>query len=206
MKKESSGHRHGRKVYVARCIGPTGQPIGAYKFGCSWGFEARIQAVASSLPFSLEFVSAFSGGLVMEAACHIHLKEHRISGEYFHENEFVDRFVGEAVKHGSPFQRFEDTGSDDARDAVFEAFREYHRIALEDACAFVGVRPKDYEKSPTRFRRSRKLIAAVGLVASKRGQYARWPNDAISGLLGEHFDDRHTKTKTATTTTQVEAA
>ena len=78
-----------QRVYFARCIGPKGDPIGAYKVGCSYGHNDRVQQFTANLPFTAELVAVTPGSLVMEACCHLWLKPYRIAGEYFSDAQPV---------------------------------------------------------------------------------------------------------------------
>jgi hypothetical protein len=175
-----------RKVYFAKCIGPTGEPIGAYKVGCSHGWNDRIKQLCVNLPFTVELEALVPGSFVMEAAVHIVLKEHRISGEYFHANEAVKEVVDRAAKTGNPFARFFDAGTDNIHGEALTAFMKYHDITLADACALLGFPESQYEKriAKPNFKNA-KVTAAVAIAAARRGQYVHWPEDALHGMMGK---------------------
>lgn len=176
-----------QRVYFAKCIGPTGDPIGAYKIGCSYGWNFRTKQISAAMPFSLEVEATVQGGFVMETAIHLCLKEDCISGEYFHARGEVLEFVKRCATTGSPFARINDAaGTDGMPDGSLEAFMKFHEVSLHDACSVLGVSVKDYEKKVAKGSfRSRKIVAAVALAAARRGQYVNWPSDALRGLLGE---------------------
>ena len=105
------------RVYFARCIGPTGDPIGAYKIGYSHGWNERVKQIGSGLPFTVEVDATVLGGRVMETALHLTLKEDCISGEYFHARGKVLELVERCATTGSPFARIRDAaGSEDLPD------------------------------------------------------------------------------------------
>lgn len=176
----------GRMVYFAECIGPKGAPIGAYKIGCSYGWQSRLKQVSSGLPFSLEIRAAVPGDLVLERICHLALKEYCISGEYFHASERVIKVAKYAAENGRAFQLIEDLGEHTVPDGSVKAFMGFHDVTLADICTLLGVAPSQYEKRIEKSKyKSRNLIAAAAVVANRRGQYVRWPTDAMRGLLGE---------------------
>lgn len=174
----------GQTVYFARCIGPSGAPLGAYKIGCSHGHGTRIKAVTVNLPFTLELIATTQGGLVTEAACLLHLREYRIRGEYVAENDATTFFMRRVVATGSAFHFLNDLGDFVEGDEWLEPFLAYHGVTLAEACEVLGKSVKQYENSKT-IGRNRRLIAAAALVAMDRQQYVRWPTDVIKGLQGE---------------------
>lgn len=176
-----------QRVYFAKCIGPTGEPLGAYKIGCSYGWNERVKQVSSGLPFSLEVEATVLGGFVMEKALHLCLKEDSISGEYFHARGKVLELVDRCAKTGNPFARIRDTAGHEAMpDDALQAFMKFHGVTLADACALLGFSASAYEKRAAKKEyRSSKVVAAVALVAARRGQYVNWPTDALKGLLGQ---------------------
>lgn len=175
-----------RKVYFARCIGPRGEPIGAYKIGCSHGYNDRVNSLAANLPFSLELVAVAPGGWIMEHACHLRLRQHRIGGEYFHASDDVEGFIGNVAETGHPFRYIFDDGTDMHRTMtthdMVALFMKYHRVSLQEACLFLGSSPKRYEGKKLNL----KIAAATALVAASREQPVHWPMDALGGLTGEH--------------------
>lgn len=173
-----------RKVYFARCLGPTGAPIGAYKIGCSMGHNDRIKSVAANLPFSLELVATTPGSMVMEAICHLYLKEHRIAGEYFHECPPVDKFVTRVAETGRAFTFISDSGFDGGVGALVAPFMSFHGVTVEDICKYLG-RPKSAFDVIKAGYKSRNLIAAVALIAAERTQHVSWPDNIIAALAGE---------------------
>lgn len=187
-----------RQVYFAKCIGPTGEPIGAYKIGCSYSVEERIKAVGSGLPFTAVIEAVIPGGLVMEAAIHLRFKAHKLGGEYFRaDQELIDR-VAHAAKHGEAFTEFHDSGGSDAvPDGAVAAFLNYHDISVADVCERLGIPLNSYDKAITKPRfSSRRVVAAAGLVAILRKQRAHWPDDALRNLCGE-FSPQVIKRKAA---------
>lgn len=175
-----------QKVYFGRCIGPTGEPLGAYKIGCSHGWNERIKQVVSGLPFSIEVDAVTQGGFVMETALHLILKDERISGEYFYARGKVLELVNRCIETGSPFARIKDLGPRSTPDGALQGFLTYHGVALSEVCDFLGIKQSDYEKrAAKKAYRSTKVVAAVAIIAARRGQYVDWPTDALSGLLGE---------------------
>ncbi|TCL70615.1 GIY-YIG nuclease family protein [Rhizobium sp. BK251] len=175
-----------QRVYFARCIGPTGDPIGAYKIGCSYGWNERAKQIGSGMPFTVEIEATVLGGYVMEKALHISLKEDCISGEYFHARGRVLEFVKRCATTGSPYLNIKDTaGTDTLPEGALQAFMTFHGVTLAEACAVLGFRESDYEKRASKKSyRSSKVVAAVAIVAARRGQYVNWPTDALRGLLG----------------------
>lgn len=175
-----------RKVYFARCIGPRGEPMGAYKIGCSFGHNDRIKAQTVSLPFSLELVAVTPGGRVMETACHMWLRDHRIGGEYFLDSPDVQAMVDRAAETGEAFSRIHDDGSDDhhsvTQDKIVGAFMAYHKVSLVDACAYAKVPVRRFQSSGAK--KTLKLAAAAALIASNQGHNVSWPLDAFAGLEG----------------------
>lgn len=176
-----------KRVYFARCIGPTGEPIGAYKIGCSHGWNERVKQVASNLPFTLEVEATVQGGYVMEKVIHILLKHEKISGEYFHARGDVVSFVQTCAERGSPFWYISDVGgSDTLPDGALHAFMRYHGVTLAEACRELGVSLSSMEsRAAKKSYSASKIIAAVAIVAAHRQQYVNWPTDALLGLLGK---------------------
>jgi hypothetical protein len=172
-----------RKVYFARCIGPTGVPMGAYKIGCSYGWNDRIKTVTANLPFTLEVAAVVPGSMFMEAAVHLYLKAHRIAGEYFYANEAVERFVQRAAERGEAFNYIFDLGSDYSNDGTVEAFLHYHGVSLKEACLRAGTDPKRFEAMKV-VGKNRRVLVGAALVAAERGQVVHWPDNVIEGLLG----------------------
>lgn len=124
---------------------------------------------------------------MMEKALHLCLKDDCISGEYFHARGKVLELVDRCIATGSPFARIKDTaGSEQLPEGALQAFMEFHGVTLADACAVLGFAAKDYEKRASKKSyRSSKVVAAVALVAARRGQHVNWPSDALRGLLGQ---------------------
>lgn len=178
-----------QKVYFARCIGPRGEPIGAYKIGCSCGHNDRLQSLTANLPFTVELRAIAVGGMFMEAACHLALRQHRIAGEYFHECPEVDKFVDRVARTGDAFYRISESA--DRYDRIgfptdlITPFMAYHGVTLADACRRMGTTTSRYEKVKS-LGKNRKLAAAVALVAAERGQFVSWPADVIRAMQGEH--------------------
>ena len=176
-----------RKVYFARCVNHRGQPIGAYKIGCSSDHIGRMRSVANTLPFSLELVAVTPGSLMMEAACHLRLREHRVGGEYFSDADEVEKFVRRVAETGNAFYYIKDSAGDHHRleqSDLLTPFMEYHGVTLKEACLRMGTTVDRYEKLKS-FGKNRRLIAAAALVAASREQYVNWPIDVILGLKGE---------------------
>lgn len=176
-----------RKVYFARCIGPTGQPIGAYKIGCSYGWNDRIKTAAACLPFTLEVAAVVPGSMFMEAAVHLYLKAHRIAGEYFHANEVVEEFVARAAETGEAFNYIFDAGSDYANERAADIFLRYHGVSLSEACLRAGIPLKRYEKLKN-IGKSRRLLAGAALVAAEQGKYVHWHEDIVHALMPKEVD------------------
>lgn len=175
-----------QRVYFAKCFGPKGDPIGAYKIGCSYGHDLRVKQLTANLPFTAEIVASVPGGFVLEAICHIPLKDEHISGEYFHASERLERIVENAVNEGFAFDYITDLGTREVPAGALQAFMKYHDVSLDDFCKVLGVSPKQYEKHLSRPRYNpRKVVAAIAIIASRRRQYVNWPNDALLGLCGE---------------------
>lgn len=175
-----------RQVYFAECFGPTGAPIGAYKIGCSYGMEDRLKQIGGGLPFTLELRASVTGDLVMEKICHLALAEHKIGGEYFHASERVVNVVKYAAAHGRAFPWIEDLGESDTPDGAVKAFMDYHGVELAEVCDVLGLKPFQYEKRlADKKYKNRNMVAATAIVANRRGQYVRWPTDAMHGLLGD---------------------
>jgi hypothetical protein len=174
-----------RQVYFAECIGPNG-PIGAIKIGCSHGWTNRLKQISSGLPFDLELRALVTGDLVMEKICHLALKEHCISGEYFHASERVLGVIKTAAETGRAFSLIEDLGEPSIPDGAVKAFMEFHGVELSEVCDILGFPISQYEKrlADSKYK-SRNMIAAAAIVANRRGQFVRWPTDAMRGLLGE---------------------
>jgi hypothetical protein len=176
-----------RTVYFARCLTPFGTPMGAIKIGCSYGHEDRLRAVAANQPYSLQLIGAVPGEYVTEAMVHLYLKRHRISGEFFHENRYVMKFVESAVERGTAFQFINDVGAgDNLPDEALNAFMEYHGLTLEMVCEYLERDPAIYRgKAPPK---NRKLLAAALIMAQRAdgpgGRYVYWPADVVHGLLG----------------------
>jgi len=167
-------------------MGPDGQPIGAYKIGCSHGWQDRLKQIGSGLPFSLELRAAVSGDLVLERICHLSFKEDCISGEYFRPSERLLRCVKTANEYGRIFTLIEDLGESTVPDGAVQAFMDFHAVNLDEVCRVLGVPPGQYEKRVANSKyRSRNIVAAAAVVASRKGHYVRWPTDALRGLLGE---------------------
>lgn len=175
-----------RQVYFAECLGPNGAPIGAYKIGCSHGWEDRLKQISSGLPFTLELRAAVTGDLVMEKICHLALAEHKISGEYFHASERVVKVATYAAHHGRAFPWIEDLGESDTPDGAVKAFMDYHGVELAEVCEILGYKISQYEKrlADSKYK-NRNMVAAAAIVANRRGQYVCWPTDAMHGLLGD---------------------
>jgi hypothetical protein len=175
-----------QKVYMAHCVGPDGNRIGAVKIGCSHGWNERIKDVTANLPFTLELAAVVPGGFFMEAACHLYLKSERIGGEYFLSSEKTLKLLSSSAKDGQAFQYISDSGSHEASADMIKGLLEYHDISVDDACERAGIsasyvkgRAGGLEKP------SRKLLAGAALVASSRHQFCNWPDDGFKGLLGE---------------------
>lgn len=175
-------------VYFAACLGPFGQPIGAYKIGHSANIESRMRSVASTLPFSLECVATVPGGYFMETLIHLYLKDHRIRGEYFRVNDATDTFIRKAVERGQAFNYIQDEGLSDWFDLaqkakLRDAFLRYHKVRLEEAADYLG-------SSIDRCRtdgHAMKVICAAAIVAQRRPypQTSNFHVDIIRALLGE---------------------
>lgn len=176
-----------RSVYIARCLGPNGDPIGAIKVGCSFGFDKRLEAVARNQPFTLELITHVPGHLIMEKACHLYLKKYRIDGEFFHESEAVMKFANTAKERGTAFYYFSDDGFDHLPEKAVQAFMEYQGISLDAVCEYLGVPLKRYA-GKLDGKRNSTVIAAAALLAQSQGRFVNWPGDALRGLVGErHF-------------------
>lgn len=175
-----------RQVYFAECIGPTGAPLGAYKIGCSYGWEDRLKQISSGLPFTLELRAAVTGDLIMEKICHLALAEHKISGEYFHASERVVKVTKFAAEKGRAFPLIEDLGESSTPEGAVQAFMNFHGVELAEVCEILGLKLSQYEKRLADQKyKNRNMIAATAIVANRRGQYVRWPTDAMLGLLGK---------------------
>lgn len=175
---------HPRQVYFARCIGPTGEPIGAIKVGCSYGFSDRLAAIGRNQPFKLEAIASVPGHLVLEKACHLYLRRHRIDGEYFHENEAVMSFINRAKEAGGAFYYFTDSGFDHLPEKSVEAFMGYHGVSIEDVCEFLSV-PVKRHKGKLDGKHNVAIVAATAILAQSEGRFVHWPGDALRGLCGE---------------------
>lgn len=175
-----------QRVYFARCIGPRGDPIGAYKIGCSHGMDMRVRQLTANMPFTAELVASVPGSYVLEAICHLSLKADHIRGEYFHASERLERIVDYAAREGVAFSYINDLGTREVPDGALQAFMRYHDVSVEDFCEVLGGSPKQYEKQLAKPRYNpRKTVAAVAIAASRRLQYVNWPNDALLGLCGK---------------------
>lgn len=195
----------GRKVYFAECIGPLG-PIGAYKIGCSFGWRDRLKQIGSGLPFSLELRAAVSGDTVLEKICHIAFKDDCISGEYFRATDRVVKAAAFAAEKGRVFPLIEDLGEQTVPDGAVPAFMGFHGVSLGEVCELLGFAESQYERRLANVKyRSRNIVAATAVIANRRGQYVRWPTDALRGLLGE-VNHKIAKAKVATPTPSGEIA
>lgn len=175
-----------QQVYFAKCIGPTGEPIGAYKIGCSHGWKDRVKSVTANLPFTLEVEAVTPGGLVMERIVHIMMKKRRIAGEYFHDHSDIHGLIAKINRSGRAFDRITDLASCNLPDGTIQNFMKYHGVTLSDACKTIGKSLAYYEKrSPRTAFKSNVVTAAVAITAYRRGQYVEWPTDAIRGFLGD---------------------
>lgn len=173
------------KVYFARCIGPTGDPIGAYKIGCSHGFNDRLKQITASLPFTLELVAVTTGSTMLEAVCHMSLRKYCVGGEYFRECPEVDKFVNRVAETGEAFHYIRDAGSDRHTAALIQPFMDYHGVTAADVGAYLKRPTSAIEKLRTSKYKSRKIVAATALIAASREQYVKWPTDLIAALQGE---------------------
>ena len=174
-----------KQIYMAACIGPNGERIGAYKFGCSHGWADRVKHVTVNLPFTLEVEAVAPGGYFMEHACHLYLREYRIAGEYFRDCEEVRSFIAQANRRGHAFDLIRDNGDEVAFIPSFKGFLAYHKVLVDDACRRGGLTKSYYtNKAGEVTKPSRKLLAAAALVAIERGQFVRWPEDGRNGSLG----------------------
>lgn len=178
-----------RMVYYADCIGPTGESIGAYKIGCSYGFNNRVKQLASNLPFSLDVVAAVPGGLITEAAVHLFLKQDKIGGEYFRKSEAVCEYVDAVTKRGTAFWHFEEgatlRGDDKVEAPIVRAFMDYHGISDDEVVERLGLAKSIYAKSHKQRFGNRKWIAAIAVILCERKQYCTWPHDALAGVVGK---------------------
>lgn len=173
-----------KRVYFARCLGPKGEPIGAIKIGCSYGHEDRLVSIGRNLPFSLKLIARVPGHLVLETACHLYLRNHRIDGEYFHDNEVVQKFVAGAQARCAAFPQFTADPCDEVHPMAMEGFMSFHGVSLEEVCKFLSIPLKRHEgKISGKY--NGKLVAATGLLAQARNQHPHWPRDAISGMAGK---------------------
>ena len=179
-----------RRVYFAKCIGPTGDEIGAYKIGCSYGHNYRVKALSANLPFTLEIQATVPGDLLLEAICHMKFREDRVGGEYFKYSEELHDFVKRASEKGFAFHFFEDnssmrSGSD--QDLV-AGFLSFHGVTLDEACHRAALDPKRYRAvGDGKIKRSSKMIAGAALVAMSRQQFVVWPDDGFRGCLQEKY-------------------
>jgi hypothetical protein len=175
-----------RQVYFAECMGPKGEPIGAYKIGCSHGWTNRLKQISSGMPFSLECRALIPGDLVMEKICHLALNDHCISGEYFHASDRVVSVARYAAEHGRAFPLIEDLGEQTTPEGSVKAFMDFHGVELAEICEVLGFAPSQYERRlADKKYKNRNMIAAAAIIANRRGQYVRWPTDAMLGLLGK---------------------
>lgn len=171
-----------QKVYMAHCIGPEGNRIGAVKIGCSHGWNERIKDVVANLPFTLEIAAVVPGGFFMEAVCHLHLKEERIGGEYFRSSERTLGFVSRCAETGEAFRYISDTGAFECSLDMIKAFLSYHSVSAKEACERAGLAASYYiGKSGLLEKKSREVLAAAALVAASRGQYSTWPGHGLQG-------------------------
>ncbi len=175
-----------KRVYFAKCVGPLG-PIGAYKIGCSHGWNERVKQLSANLPFTLELEASVPGGMFLEAFCHHHLKDSRIGGEYFREDERVMKVVERAAKQGCAYSYVTDSSSGrDIPEGALGAFLTYHGVTLQEVSLRLGIPFSRLERVTAKPRfQSRRLLAAAAFVAQSREQFVNWPEDALSGLLGE---------------------
>ena len=192
-----------KKVYFARCIGPDGRDIGAYKIGCSHGHELRVKYIASCLPFSLEVEATSPGDFLLESMCHLKFRDDCLGGEYFRSTDAVVSAVRRAAETGEVFPRLKDgaymgqfqgNGWD-----ILDGFLRYHELAIKDACESGGMSAPYYEKAlQAGTRISRKMVAAAALAALDKGHFVSWPSNAYEGCLGETYTAQRTRTKEAT--------
>lgn len=175
-----------QKVYFGRCIGPSGEDMGAYKIGCSHGWNERIKQVVAGLPFTIEVDAITQGGFFLEKALHIYLKEEKISGEYFHARGKVLDVVALCKKTGSPFHHIRDLGPGTVPDGALKGFMDYHGVTTSELCEYLGYKESEFVKRSAKPSfRSSTVTAAIALIAAEYGQYVSWPTDALAGLLGE---------------------
>jgi hypothetical protein len=176
-----------RTVYFARCLSPWGTPMGAVKIGCSYGHELRLKAVAANQPFTMELLTTVPGEMQMEATVHLHLRKHRISGEFFHENAYVMAYIERVKERGSAFAHIEaPSQGDSVPEGALEGFLKFHALPVGRIFDFLGHPPQRGFKIGNTT--NRKVVAAALLVAGSEGQYGRnvqWPADCLRGLLGE---------------------
>lgn len=178
-----------RQVYFARVIGPHRVPIGAIKVGCSYEHDARLTAIASNQPYTLELLTAAPGDFISEAVIHLLFREHRISGEFFHENCVVMDYVEEVRERGTAFEYIQDhsVGYEWLPAAATQAFMDYHGLTTEGVCRRLGRSPSAFLGKPAAMA-NRKFVAAALLEAVWKQAYprfVRWPTDCIFGLLGQ---------------------
>lgn len=179
----------GQEIYMAACIGPNGDRMGAYKFGCSAGWSDRVKAVTANLPFTLEVEAVVPGGLFIEYACHLHLRDYRIAREYFRDCEEVRAFIAAAARRGHAFESIREYDDIDVSFVECVAgFMSHHGISIDDACRRGGLTKTYYaNKAGDLVKPSRKLLAAAALVAAERGHSVRWPGDGARGLKKQKY-------------------
>lgn len=177
-----------QRVYFAKAICPNGEPMGAYKIGCSHGFNDRIKQLSATLPFSLEVVATVPGGIITEAAVHLFLKEHRIAGEYFHANAVVEEFVAKAERRGSAFYHFQEGAALRGHSGIVPeasvAFMRYHGLSEDEIRKRIGTSSTVYQKQRAQRFGNRKWIAAMAVILCERGQFCTWPHDVLESMAG----------------------
>ena len=154
------------EVYFAKCVG-----FPAIKIGCSHGWRLRLQALQTNLPFDLEFVGAFPGGMFAERFVQVTLLKHRLGGEYFSECDEVMEWAHHARDHAQPLRLIPHI--DDlswVREPKVRALMRRYKIAAEEVADLLQVGPSTAKKlTKDGYGKSRHFTAAVCVIAQRKG-------------------------------------
>lgn len=81
-----------KDLYILKISGDVIDTL--YKIGVSGNSEERCRIIAQSLPFvRVELLRAFTGSGGFEKHIHAKLRQYGVGGEYFRQNDLIDRLI-----------------------------------------------------------------------------------------------------------------
>lgn len=166
-------------LYFAKCLAPDGYDLNVVKIGCAEKPEKRIKSVATNQPFTCELVATAPGGMFLEHFTHMWLRNHKLTGEFFHNRGEVAELMEYVRKHGRhpfPISFRGPEGWFKTLDLVH--FMDKFGISMRDVSKTAGVTFSSYDALLKREQcGNRRLLAAVSVTAVRRGFHITYPAD-----------------------------